>query len=415
MFTEPEIKSIREQFPALERTENGNPVIYFDGPAGSQTPTRVAKAVSDYMLHTNANGGGAFVTSRESDALLNEAQDLAATFFGATEPESIVFGPNMTSLTFVLSRSLATTWNEGDEIILSRLDHDANVTPWVIAAEAAGVRVHHIDLHAGDCTLNLADFESKLNERTRLVAVGYASNATGTVNPIEQIVAKAHAVGAQVFVDAVHLAPHRLIDVNALGCDFLVASAYKFFGPHVGVLWGRRELLESIPAYKVRPAYDTMPDRWMTGTPNLEGIMGSAEAIRYLADLGASRATGSDLRSQLQAAFEAIQNYESMLLHRLLEGLRNQDGIRIWGITQPDQLHNRVPTISLTHTRRTPKDLAQHLADKGIFVWSGHHYAVPFTEAVDLEPDGTLRIGLLHYNTIEEIERLLTELRAALV
>ena len=276
----------RRQFPSLARTVNGHPAVFLDGPGGSQVPERVIAAVSDYLGRTNANHGGLFATGRQSDALLDDAHRAVADLFGADDPETMIFGQNMTSLTFALSRALAKTWRPGDEIVVSRLDHDANVTPWVLAAADAGATVRHIEIHREDCTLDLDDFAAKLSPRTRLVTVGQASNAVGTINPIRVIVRQSHEAGAMVFVDAVHFAPHGLIDVARSGCDFLAASAYKFFGPHVGVLWGRRELLERLPAYKVRPAPDGLPGRWMTGTQNHEGIAGTAAAVDYLADLG---------------------------------------------------------------------------------------------------------------------------------
>ena len=410
MFSASKIETIRAQFPALRREQDGKPVVYLDGPAGAQVPQRVADAVTDYMFHHNANSGGAFVTSVESDALLEDAQAVMASFYGATDPDSIVFGPNMTSLTYAMSRSMAGIWRPGDEIIVSQLEHDANMTPWLQAAKFAGVKVHQINVNPENCTLDLDDFERKLSERTRLVAVGLASNATGTVNPIRAISERAHQVGAWVYVDAVHYAPHGLIDVEALGCDFLVASAYKFFGPHVGILWGKRELLESLPAHKLRPSGDSVPGRFMLGTPNLEGIAGTREAVRYLASLGADETEATDLRSQLEASFEAIEGYERMLTHRFLEAAHTWQDARIWGITEPDQLHERVPTLSLTHTERSPKALSEELAKQGLFTWYGNHYALPFTEAVGLEPEGTLRIGLLHYNTMDEVERLIAAL-----
>lgn len=408
-----DVPRLREQFPALARTVRGRPAVYLDGPAGSQVPRRVVAAVSRYLLETNANHGGLFATSDESDGILDNAHQAVADFLGVSDRDEVVFGPNMTSLTFALSRSLGRTWQSGDEVLVTRLDHDANVTPWVLAARDAGATVRHVGLRADDCTLDWDDFESKLSDRTKLVAVGYASNATGTINPVGRIVRKAHRVGASVFVDAVHYAPHRLIDVAELHCDFLVCSAYKFFGPHVGILWGKRELLESLPAYKVRPASDELPGRWMTGTQNHEGIAGAAEAIEYLADVGRAvspQCTGR--RGALAAAYLSIRQHEQQLAERLLAGLVQLPGLRIWGITDAKRFEDRVPTVSLTHADRTPQEMAKFLGQEGFFVWAGHHYAVPFTEAMGLEPHGTLRIGLLHYNTIDDVDRLLASLEA---
>ncbi|MCA9078343.1 MAG: cysteine desulfurase-like protein [Planctomycetaceae bacterium] len=407
-----DLSIVRSRFPALGRVMGDRPVVFFDGPAGSQVPRRVIDAVSGYLSSCNANQGGAFATSRETDAVVEGAQRAVCDLLGAADPDEIVFGANMTSLTFAFSRALSRTWSAGDEILVSRLDHDANVTPWVLAARDAGATVRQIEIDPTDCTLNMDDFRSKLSAKTKLVAVGYASNAVGTINPVREIIEAAQEVGALTFVDAVHYAPHGLIDVAALQCDFLVCSAYKFFGPHVGILWGRKSLLESLDAYKVRPAPTSPPGKWMTGTQNHEGIAGTAAAIDYLAELGAAERdeASSNRRAALVSAFAAIREYEQQLVSHLLGGLNDISDIRIYGITDPDQLHERVPTVSFTHTRFAPSAIAAKLAERGIFVWAGNHYALPFTEAMGLEPDGTVRVGLLHYNTEEEVDRLLEQL-----
>ena len=401
----------RPQFPALERSIGGGAAVFFDGPAGSQTPQRVLDAISDYLVRMNANHGGLFPTSQASDELLHEAHRGLADFLGADDLDCIVFGANMTSLTFAISRSLARTWKPGDEILVSRLDHDANVSPWVLAAQDAGATVRHIEIRRDDCTLDMEDFHSKLGPRTRLVAVGAASNAVGTINPIAEISRAAHDAGALVYCDAVHYAPHGRIDVSTLDCDFLVCSAYKYFGPHVGVLWARRELLEELPAYKVRPAPNAIPGRWMTGTQNHEGIAGTLAAVEYLADLGRTFGpAGADRRSALDAAFHAIVGYEQHLVNRLITGLTDRPEITIWGIADFARKAERVPTLGITHSNLTPTELAQTLADQSIFVWHGNFYALPLTEALSLEPEGMVRIGLLHYNTEEEVDRLLSTL-----
>lgn len=402
-----QIDSIRAQFPAFGREVNGQPVAFFDGPAGSQVPTRVAEAVSRCLLTTNANRGAPFATSQESDALLDQAHQTVADFLGTDDPDCIAFGPNMTTLTLALSRALGRTWRAGDEIIVTQLDHDANVTPWVLAARDSGALVHQVSVRPEDCTLDLDEFHEKLSDKTRLVAVGYASNATGTVNPVAEMTAAAHAVGADLFVDAVHLAPHRLIDVSSLDCDYLAASAYKFFGPHVGLLYGKRSKLESLAAYKLRPSPDTLPGKWMTGTQNHEGIIGTAEAIHYLAELGGSSTSPDNRRAALIESFQRIRQHEETLCQRLIAGLTEIPKLRIWGITDFNRLNERVPTVSVTHATRSPEQLAVALAERGLFCWSGNHYALPFTEAMGLEPGGTLRIGLLHYNTEAEVDRLL--------
>jgi cysteine desulfurase family protein (TIGR01976 family) len=410
-----DVAACRRQFPALARTIAGRPAVFFDGPAGSQVPERVIAAVSDYFRTMNANHGGAFATSRESDAMLDEARRAVADLLGAPDPDTIAFGANMTTLTFGLSRALGRTWKAGDEIIVTRLDHDANVTPWVLAARDAGAIVKHVDIRASDCTLDLEDLRGKLSPRTRLVAVGCASNSVGTINPVADICRSAHDVGALTFLDAVHYAPHALIDVAAWGCDFLACSAYKFFGPHVGVLWGRRELLEELPAYKLRPVPDTVPDRWMTGTQNHECIAGVLAAVEYLAELGRSpndaTSTGSR-RAALAAAFARIERHERELLAQLLAGLKELADVRVWGITDPARLGERVPTVAITHRRLTPLAVAERLAEQGIFVWHGNYYALSLSEALAREPEGMVRIGLLHYNTKEEVDRLLNALKA---
>ena len=281
-----DVQWCRRQFPAFATEVAGQPAVFFDGPAGSQVPRRVIDAVAEYFTRCNANHGGLFQTSRQSDAILAAARQALADFLDTADPNTITFGPNMTSLTFALSRALAKTWRPGDEVLVTSLEHDANYTPWTLAARDAGATVRCVDIRAEDCTLDMGDFARKLSGRTKLVAIAAVSNAVGTVNPIDEIIEAAHAHGALVFVDAVHHAPHARIYVDRWGCDFLACSAYKFFGPHVGVLWGRRELLESLTPYKVRPAPDTIPDRWMTGTQNHEGIAGTLAAIEYLADLG---------------------------------------------------------------------------------------------------------------------------------
>ena len=403
-----DIAAIRRRFPALARTQNGQPVIFFDGPAGSQAPRSVVDSVADYLVRMNANHDGLFATSRESDAMLDDAHRAMADFVGTDDPDTVVFGANMTSLTFALSRALAKTWRPGDEVLLSRLDHDANFTPWVLAAKDAGATVRHVEINADDCTLDIDDLTAKLSPRTRLVAVGCAGNATGTINPVEEIVAAAHRFGALVFLDAVHYAPHALPDVAAWDCDFLACSAYKFFGPHVGVLWGRRQLMADLPAYKVRPAPDDTPGRWMTGTQNHEGIAGTLAAVEYLADLGRScQADVTDRRAALVAAYRNIASHERSLVSTMLAGLAELPAVKIWGITDQNRLDQRVPTVAITHDRIRPAELARHLGDLGIFVWHGNFYAQPLTEALGLEPDGMVRIGLLHYNTQEEVQRFL--------
>jgi cysteine desulfurase family protein (TIGR01976 family) len=402
----------RAQFPALERQLDGQPVVFFDGPAGSQTPRRVIDAIANYLRETNANHGGLFATSRESDAMLLRASEAVADLLGVDSPHAVVFGQNMTSLTFALSRALARTWQAGDEVIVTRLDHDANVTPWVLAARDAGASVHYVNFHGRDCTLDTSQLERKLSPRTRLVAVGAASNAVGTVNPIEEICTLAHQAGAQVFVDAVHYAPHLPLDAARWNCDYVACSAYKFFGPHVGVMWGKPDLLQALPAYKVRPAADSLPDKWMTGTQNHEGIAGVLAAVEYLAELGRRFAPDAlDRRAALAAALAEIAAYERGLCGQLIAGLAELASVRIWGITEAARFEWRVPTVSITHKKLPPAELADYLGMRGIFAWHGNFYALQVTESLKLEPAGLVRLGLLHYNTPAEVERLLAVLR----
>ena len=406
-----DLESVRSQFPAFNRAVEGRPVVYLDGAAGSQVPFRVAEAVSGYLTGTNANHGGPFATSVESDAMLDAAHQAAADFLGTADPDTVAFGANMTTLTLAVSRALASTWQPGDRILVSRLDHDANVTPWTLAAHDAGVAVDHIDIHPDTATLDLDTLHDRITDSTRLVAVGAASNLSGSINPVTEITQAAHRVGALVFVDAVHLAPHRLLNVEAWDCDLLACSAYKFFGPHVGLLWGRRNLLESLKAYKLRPASNQLPDKWMTGTGNHEGIAGVGEAIEYLADLGRGvDPTAESRRQALATAFRAIGDHERELSLGLLDGLVRLPGVTVHGITDADLIDQRVATYSITHDQLSPGELAKHLARRGIFTWAGNHYALPVTEALGLEPGGTLRISALHYNTLEEIERTISAL-----
>lgn len=398
---------LRQQFPALHIQRNGRTPIFLDGPAGTQVPQRVIDAIAHYLTHCNANHGGAFATSRDSDRLLDDAHQAAADFLNAPSADEIVFGQNMTTLTFHLSRSVGRTWRPNDEVIVTRLDHDANVSPWVLAARDAGATVRFVDVQPEDCTLDLESFRSQLNERTKLVAVGLASNVTGTINPAATIAAEAKRVGAAVFVDAVHFAPHGPIDVQGLGCDFLACSAYKFFGPHVGILWGKRDLLESLAAYKVRPASNELPGKWMTGTQNHEGIASTAACIDYLAEIG----NGNDRRSRLRSAMNAIQEYERGLARRLLAGLAERSRFTVWGIRDLARLKERVPTVIITDRHLSPRRIAEFLAEREIYAWNGNNYAQEISERLGLEASGAfVRLGLVHINTEAEIDATLAAL-----
>jgi cysteine desulfurase family protein (TIGR01976 family) len=382
--------------------------VFLDGPGGSQVPQSVIDAVTDCLAYRNANDGGAFATSRAVGELVEAARGAVADLLGAADPDEVVFGANMTTLTFALSRALARTWKAGDEVVVTRLDHDANIAPWVLAATDTGVTVRFLDIDPSDCTLRLDLLPTLLSDRTKLVAVGLASNAVGTVNPVREVVAAARRVGALVFVDAVHAVPHRSVDVVALGADFLACSPYKFFGPHLGVLWGRRDLLEQLPAYKVRPAPDSGPGRWMTGTPSFEAIAGTHGAVEYLASLG----TGTDRRAALVACYEAIRAHETALAAQFLGGLARLPAWRVWGIADTARLGERVSTFGLSHRTRPAGEVASALGAQGLFVWSGHFYAQGLIERLGLAPGGMLRLGFLHYNTAEEVVRTLDALAA---
>jgi cysteine desulfurase family protein (TIGR01976 family) len=406
-----DITAIRRQFPALQRVgSGGGGPVYLDGPGGTQVPQCVVDAMVRYLTTCNANHGGVFTTSRESDYILAEAHQAVADLVNAYGPEEIVFGQNMTSLTFHLSRSLAQTWKPGDEVMVTQLDHDANIRPWVLAARDAGATVRWVDIHPEDCTLDEESFRSQLSDRTRLVALTCASNLVGTIPDVKRLTAWAKEAGALVFLDAVHFAPHRLIDVQDWGCDFLACSAYKFFGPHVGILSGRSQLLKALTPYKVKPASESIPDRWMTGTQNHEGLAGVLAAVNYLTSL----ASGQDRRSCLERAMQYIEIQENSLLLRLLQGLASRSRFQVKGIPFGQPFHGRTPTVAVTCADRTPRQLAEHLARHEIYAWDGNCYAVELTERLGLEVrGGVLRLGLVHYNTADEVDRTLRVLDEA--
>jgi cysteine desulfurase family protein (TIGR01976 family) len=400
---------VRSQFPALELNVNGHPAAFLDGPAGTQVSQRVIDAVRDYYEQANANTCGAFLTSRRNDAMIASARKAMADFFNC-DADELFFGPNMTTLTFALARGVGRELERGDEIVVTTLDHDANVAPWR-ALEERGVTVRQVDIHEEDCTLDMEDLGRKITRRTKLVAVGYASNAVGTINPIEKIIAMAHDAGALAFIDAVHYAPHCPIDVRALDCDFLACSSYKFFGPHMGCIYGKRDHLLRFRPYKVRPATDALPDRWETGTQTQECIAGLAAAIDYLADLGRhmSPSGGNQSRRELLLeAYRGIRRQEIGLAARLIKGLMAIPGLRFFGISDPTRFANRVPTVAIRLANRTPLEIATFLGDRGIFTWDGNYYALNLTERLGVEKDGgLLRIGIVHYNSSDEVDRLL--------
>jgi cysteine desulfurase family protein (TIGR01976 family) len=409
------VSSLRKEFPALQQTANGRPLIFFDGPGGTQVHGSVIEAMSRYFIEANSNACGAFLFSRRTDETRDKARRALADFVNASRPEEIVFGANMTTLTFHISRSIGKLLSEGDEIVVTHLDHDGDIAPW-LALQERGAVVRWADVDLSDCTLDMASLEAAITPRTKLAAVGYASNATGAINDVRRIAEMAHAVGAWLYVDAVHYAPHGPIDVQAIDCDFLVCSTYKFFGPHLGVLYGRYELLDLLPAYQVRPASNDPPDKFETGTPNFEAQAGATAAVDYLASVG--RRFGSEFteefpgfegrRQDLKAGMVAIRAYEREQCQRLVTGLQEIAGLHIYGITDLARFDQRVPTVSFTLEGLTPNEIARRLDAANIFVWDGNFYALAVTERLGLEEHGGLvRVGLAHYNTAEEVDTLL--------
>ena len=401
------IAEIRSRFPGLQRRINGYQAIFFDGPGGSQSPESVGDAVKHYLLHQNANVGMSFATSKETDELIEETMRACADLVGCEDYREIVFGQNMTSLTIQLASALSRTWGPGDEVVVTRSDHDANVRPWVLAAQWSGATVRWIDIDPDDCTHNNETIDTSINDSTVLIAIGAASNFSGTINAVKEICEKAHNVGAEVFVDAVHYAPHGLIDVREMGCDYLACSSYKFFGTHQGILWGRFDRLAELPVAKLRVSTEEVPFRWMTGTQGHESMAGTLAAIEHLEWLGRFLA-GTDIsrREALRGAFSAIEEYESELCWRMIEGLESI-GVKHWGITDSAMKDFRAPTVSFTHQSMTAEKIGAALANHGIFAWAGNFYALELSEALGLEPEGALRVGILHYNTAEEVDRFL--------
>ncbi len=407
-----DVEWARAQFPALQQMVNGRPAVFFDAPGGTQVPQRVIDAIAQYLATSNANTHGAFLTSERTDEIYAGAHATMADFFNC-DADEVVFGANMTSLTFALSRAIGRELKSGDELLVTVLDHDANVSPWV-SLEERGAKVRTVDIKLADCTLDMFDVQAKIRRSMRLVAVGYAANAVGTINDVGEVVRLAHEVGAMAFIDAVHFAPHGLIDVRALDCDFLACSSYKFFGPHLGVLYGKREHLQRLRPYKLRACTEQLPDRWESGTQNHEGMAGVIAAIEYLADLGRHHAPDVRTRREaLAAAYEAIAQYERDLSERLISGLLEIPGLTFFGIKDPAKFDQRTPTVAVRMQGFTPRELAVHLGEHGIFTWDGNYYAVDLAERLGVQQSGgMLRIGLVHYNTAEEVERLLAELRA---
>jgi cysteine desulfurase family protein (TIGR01976 family) len=392
-----DVSAVREQFPALEREHAGRRVVYLDGPGGSQVVKSAIDAVTHYMSRGGANLHGAFPTSVETEEILHQARQATADFLGAG-PDEVAFGANMTTLTFTISRSLARTWDESAEIVVTELDHRANVDPWLLAAVERGATVRWVRVDPETLTLEHEDLEWAINDKTKLVAVGLASNAVGTVNDVAAIAERAHAVGAFVAVDAVHAAPHLPVDRERLGADVLTCSAYKFFGPHVGVIAVRRDLLETLAAYKVEPAPDYVPDKLETGTQNHEGIAGVRDAIGFIASLG----DAATQRERLTSGMRMLEEYEAELAERFRAGLREIPGINVYAA--PDGVR-KTPTIAFRVEGHTPREVTEYMAQRGFFVADGHFYASTLARRLGIaDRGGWIRAGLAPYNTAEEVE-----------
>ena len=410
-----DIDAVRAQFPALATQDNGIRRIYLDNPAGTQVPARVAEAMSRCLLDTNANVGGYFRTSEAADAVVAEARAAMVDFLHAASADEIVFGQNMTTITLHVSRSIGRLMRPGDEIIVSRMDHDANVWPWVLLARDLELEIRWLPFNTETYEFDAGALDDVLTDRTRLVCIGGASNLLGTINDVAAVCARARASGALTYIDAVQSVPHVATDVQAIGCDFLVCSPYKFFGPHQGVLYGRSEVMEQLEPYRVRPAPSKFPGSFETGTQSIEGCAGITAAVDYLAWIGASMAGAKDRPSALTAAMKLLFEYETSLGARLIEGLMSIEGVIVRGITDPGAFGRRVPTVSFTHDRVASATIAEALANRNIFVWSGHNYAVEAARALGIyESGGAVRVGPVHYNTAGEIDETLDALRAIL-
>jgi cysteine desulfurase family protein (TIGR01976 family) len=403
------VDKLRRQFPALHRQFAGRPVSFLDGPGGTQVPQGVIDAMSSYLANGSSNLGGPFLTSNEAEQVTDNARLALQDFLHARRPEEIVFGQNMTSLTFSVSRAISRTWQPDDEIVLTRLDHDANISLWLLAAEERGVNVRWLDFDLGDCMLKLHALPELLNERTRLVAVSYASNAVGSITDVKEVTRLAHEQGALVYVDSVHYAPHGLIDVQDIDCDFLACSTYKFFGPHQGVLYGKYDMLDDLKAYKVRPAPSQPAGKWETGTQSFESLAGSTAAVEYLASIGGTKGTR---RQRIVKAMAATKAYERELSERFLRGAAEVPGLQVFGITDIENLNSRTPTFAVRLDGYPCEEVASRLGAQGIFVWHGHYYAVAVMERLGLlNQGGLVRIGFVHYNTLDEVDGVLTVLR----
>ena len=419
-----DLATIRSQFPALAITDDGRPRLYFDNPAGTQVPQSVADRMSECLLQANANLGGYFQTSHLADKVVSDARDAMADFLNAPSADEIIFGQNMTTMTLHVSRSIGRHLKAGDEIILSRMEHDANVEPWVLLARDLDLEIRWLPFDVDTFEFDLAKLDDLLTSKTRLVCIGGASNLIGTINDVKTVCTKAREAGAWSYIDAVQSVPHVSTDVQALGCDFLACSAYKFFGPHQGILFARREVLEALEPYKVRPASNAIPDCFETGTQSHEGMAGVAAAVDYFAWIGETMAGEFHAANQqfqgrclyTHAAMDCLFAYEKLLAERLIDGLQDIRGVTVQGITNPEALHRRVPTVSFTHDKQAPAETARALGERNIFAWNGHNYAIEPAKALGiLDSGGAVRVGPVHYNSAEEIDELLNALEDILI
>ncbi|MFY9223121.1 MAG: cysteine desulfurase-like protein [Blastocatellia bacterium] len=411
------IELIRQQFPSLTLKSSHRPTVFFDNAAGTQVARHCIDQVNNYFLTSNSNTGGVFETAQRSDKLIEKCRAAVADFIGATDPEEVAFGPNMTTLTQAFARAFGRSCQPGDEIITTALEHEANISPWLALEAERGVKVRFVDINLDDMTINLDSLKKQISERTCLVAVGYASNAFGTINPVAEVAKIAHSVGAICFVDAVHYSPHGLIDVSSLGCDVLAYSAYKAFGPHVGIIWGRRQLMEELKTFHLRTVKNIIPDKFEVGTQNHEGIAGTLGALEYLqivpSMLGLKNSASLNRKKLLQTAMNDIQEYEKTLSRKLLDIFAKHSNVKVYGITDPIRLNERVPTFAITVDKYSSKEVAIKLASFGINVWSGNYYALEPMLRLGLEDKGgAVRISLVHYNTESEIDQLDEALRS---
>ena len=412
-----DVDGYRNQFPALRKE---NPPVFFDAVGGTQVPDSVIAAVTDYFINKNGNKGGVFPTSRATDEVMDRTREITADFLNAPQTKEIIFGPNFTSIAFQISRAMSTEWKEGDEIIVSKLDHDANVSPWVRAAEDRGVTVRHADIIDGDCQIDLEGYIRLLSPKTKLVAFCAASSSVGTCTDVKKLTDIAHQVGAMVYVDAVAYAPHGPIDVQEWGADFVGISTYKFFGPHVGLLWGKEEHLQRLPAYKIRPAPNGLPGKWMNGAQSYENLAGVTAAMEYISSVGRDHPEYQERfpqftgrRRDIKTGMTAIQDYERILTWKFIEEIKKIPEYKLWGITDKEKANWRVPTIAVSREGELSNDIALYLSNKGIYIWSRSVYSISLSERLGLEKTGGfIRVGFVHYNTLEEIDRLLEALDA---